>query len=64
MSESPRHMEREEIKGQYSPRDEQRGRSRSGERMPRRGSPEDRGLTSSGRDDNSNNCIYIAKLSR
>jgi RNA recognition motif-containing protein len=63
MSESPRHIEREEeIKGHFSPRDEQRGRS---SRSPRRGSPEDRGLTSrGGADVDSKNCVYIAKLSR
>jgi RNA recognition motif-containing protein len=58
-------MEREELKERHSPREEKRGRSRSGDRERRRGSPEERGLTSSARDEaDSKCCVYIAKLSR
>ena len=67
MSDSPRLMEREELKDHYSPRDEKRGRSRSGDRDRRRASPEERGLPppNSSRDEaHSRCCVYIAKLSR
>ena len=65
MSDSPKPMEREELKERHSPREEKRGRSRSGDRERRRGSPEERGLTSSARDEaDSKCCVYIAKLSR
>jgi RNA recognition motif-containing protein len=58
-------MEREELKERHSPREEKRGRSRSGDRERRRGSPEERGLTSSARDEaDSKCCVYIANLSR
>ena len=63
MSDSPKTIEREEIKEHSSPRDEKRGRSRSpADRDRRRRSPEDRGLTAD--DENSKSCVYIAKLGR